>query len=109
MFTLLSGLAGLLCVFLIALPHALQHHMDKISFLKFARFADMALHLFGLPLLVLPIGLLGIPTMDFRELEYQLLARKNTFFSKGPLYWSIAMVGMLAVYTSVWMGLVMCK
>jgi hypothetical protein len=135
MFTLLSGVAGLLCVCLIALPHALQYHMDKISFLKFARYADMALHLFGLPLLVLPtvlrttrviglhthenakrnfagklpLGLLGIPTMDFRELEYQLLARKNTFFSKGPLYWSIAMVGMLGVYTSVWMALVMCK
>merc|ERR1711988_507819 len=135
MFSLLSAFAGVLCVLLIAVPHVVQEHVEKMSFLEGARFADMALHLFALPLLFvptvlratrvvglhthenakrnfagkLPLGLLGIPTMDFRELEYQLLARKNTFFSKGPLYWSIAMVGMLAVYTSVWMGLVMCK
>merc|ERR1711937_215616 len=135
MFSLLSAFAGVLCVLLIAVPHVVQEHVEKMSFLEGARFADMALHLFALPLLFvptvlratrvvglhthenakrnfagkLPLGLLGIPTMDFRELEYQLLARKNTFFSKGPLYWSVGMIILLAIYASLWCGLLMCK
>jgi hypothetical protein len=135
MFSLLSAFAGTLCVLLIAVPHFIQDHVEKIAFLEGARFADMTLHLFALPLLTvpttlratrvvglythenakrnfagkLPLGLLGIPTMDFRELEYQLLARKNTFFSKGPLYWSIGIIVLLAAYASVWSGLIMCK